>query len=160
MKSVQATKLRRDLYQRLDEIERTKAPVEVLRFGRPVAVLAPVPSIARSRRKPRIDLDAVAEFCAKHDVQAFSLFGSILGDNFGAESDVDVLIDTEGRSLGFHETCRMLDELEALFGRKVDMLTRSAVEAPDMNAHRRASILSTARVLYERSSPVVSEPSP
>jgi predicted nucleotidyltransferase len=159
VKSVQATKLRRDLYLRLDEIERTKAPVEVLRFGRPVAILAPVPSMTRSRRKPRIDLDAVAEFCARHDVRAFSLFGSILGDSFGAESDVDVLIDTEGRSLGFHETCRMLDELEALFGRKVDMLTRGAVEGPDMNAHRRASILSTARLLYERSSRAVSEPS-
>jgi len=97
-----------------------------------------------------IDLDAIAAFCERHELRAFSLFGSILGDEFDEESDVDVLADTEGRSLGFHETCRMLDELEALFGRKVDLLTRSAVESPDMNPHRRESILSTARLIYER----------
>jgi predicted nucleotidyltransferase len=121
-------------------------------------MLAPVPSTVRSRRKPRLDLDAIAEFCDRHEVKAFSLFGSILRDDFGEQSDVDVLIDTGGRELGFHETCRMLDELEALFGRKVDMLTRSAVESPEMNAHRRASILSTARLLYERSAPALDEP--
>jgi predicted nucleotidyltransferase len=142
MQNVQATELRRELYRRLDE---------VLRFGRPVAVLAPAPSRRPTQRKPVIDLDAIAAFCARHGVRAFSLFGSILGDDFNEKSDVDVLIDTEGRSPGFHETCRMLDELEAMFGRKVDLLTRTAVESPDMNAHRRESILSTACLIYERS---------
>jgi hypothetical protein len=151
MKTVQATELRRELYERLDEIERRGAPIEVLRFGRPVAVLSPAASAARrSRRRPLIDLDAIADFCARHEVDAFSLFGSMLRDDFGPESDVDVLIDTGARTFGFHETCRMLDELEAMFGRKVDLLTRNAVEAPEMNAHRRASIVSTARLLYER----------
>jgi predicted nucleotidyltransferase len=150
MKSVQATELRRQLYQRLDEVERRRAPLEVLRFGKPIAVLAPAPSARRSNRRPLIDLDAISDFCVRHGVDAFSLFGSILRDDFGAKSDVDVLIDAGDRALGFHETCRMLDELEAMFGRKVDMLTRSAVASPDMNSHRRASILSTARLLYER----------
>ncbi|HEY6476946.1 MAG TPA: nucleotidyltransferase domain-containing protein [Polyangia bacterium] len=151
MKSMRATELRRQLYQRLDELERRRAPIEVLRFGRPVAVLAPAPSAPQSRRKPLIDLDAIAEFCDRHQIDAFSLFGSILRDDFGPQSDVDVLIDTAGRSPGFHETCRMLDELEAMFGRKVDLLTKSAVESPQMNARRRSSILSTARLLHERS---------
>jgi prevent-host-death family protein len=149
VRSVQATALRRELYNRLDQVARTKAPIEVLRFGRPVAVLAPAPSARPSRRKPTIDLDAIADFCRRYDVDGFSLFGSILRDDFGETSDVDVLLDTP-RSLGFRETCRMLDELEAMFGRKVDMLTRAAVLSPDMNAHRRASILSSARLLYER----------
>jgi uncharacterized protein len=151
VKSLPATELRRELYQRLDEVERNGSPIEIVRFGRPVAILGPAPSRPASRRKPLIDLDAVAAFCRRHGVRAFSLFGSILGDDFDEESDVDVLIDTDGRSLGFRETCRMLDELEALFGRKVDLLTRIAVESPDMNSHRRDSILSTARLIYEQS---------
>ncbi len=151
MKSLQATELRRQLYQRLDEVERRGAPIEVLRFGRPVALLAPAPSGRGTRRRPLLDLDAIADFCDRHQLDAFSLFGSMLRDDFGPESDVDVLIDTAGRTPGFHQTCRMLDELEAMFGRKVDLVTKSAVESPQMNRHRRASILSTARLLYERS---------
>ncbi|HVV50505.1 MAG TPA: nucleotidyltransferase domain-containing protein [Polyangia bacterium] len=150
MRSLKATELRRQLYQQLDEVERRGTPLEVLRFGRPVAVLGPAPSARQTRRKPLIDLDAIAAFCKRHQVDAFSLFGSILRDDFGAQSDVDVLIDTAGRSPSFHETCRMLDELEAMFGRKVDLLTKGAVESPQTNRHRRASILSSARLLYER----------
>ncbi len=149
MRSVPATELRRQLYERLEQVARTRAPIEVLRFGRPVAVLAPAPSARPSRRKPRLDLDAIAEFCRRHDIDGFSLFGSILRDDFDETSDVDVLLDAR-RALGFHETCRMLDDLEAMFGRKVDMLTRAAVESPEMNVHRRESILSSAQRLYER----------
>lgn len=151
METIQATDLRRELYQRLDQVERQGAPIEIVRFGRPVAVLGPAPSNRSSRRKPLIDLDAIAGFCKSHNLRAFWLFGSILGDDFDEESDVDVLVDSDGRPLGFHETCRMLDELESLFGRKVDLLTKTGVESPDMNPHRRNSILSTARLIYERS---------
>jgi predicted nucleotidyltransferase len=149
MRSLPATQLRKELFDRIDQIVRTRVPIEVLRFGRPVAVLAPAPSMPPARRKPPLDLDAIADFCRRYDVDAFSLFGSILRDDFDESSDVDVLLDTR-REPGFHETCRMLDELEAMFGRKVDMLTRRAVESPETNPHRRAHILSSARLIYER----------
>lgn len=148
MKSMQATDLRRDLYRQLELVARDGEAIEISRHGRPLAMLVPSPSPGKGRRKPLIDLDAVAAFCKRHGVRGFYLFGSILTDDFRADSDVDVMLDVAGRKLDFHETCDMLDELEAMFGRKVDMLTKYAVESPEMNRRRRQSILSSARLIH------------
>lgn len=102
----------------------------------------------RRPSSPLIDLDGVVAFCKQHDVRGFYLFGSILTDDFRADSDVDVMVDVAGRELDCHETCDMLDELEAMFGRKVDLITKAAVESPQMNRRRRQSILSTARLIH------------
>jgi prevent-host-death family protein len=152
VKSIQATTLRRELFETLDRLAAEHEPVEIVRFKRPVAVLAPAPSLPASRRKPRIDLDAIAHFCKKHQVKTFALFGSILRDDFDKHSDVDVLVNLDGRHLKFHEECRMLDELELIFGRKVDMVEAASLASPKMNRHRRASIATTAKVAYDATS--------
>lgn len=150
MRVVQATALRKNLYGELKKLSRNPHPVEILRRGKPVAVLSPAVDLVAGNRKPLLDLDAISAFCKKRGVRRFFLFGSILRDDFGRRSDVDVLIDLKaGRPLGFHKTCEMLDDLEAMFGRKVDLLTRDAVESPRMNPHRRASILGSARLIYD-----------
>ena len=152
MKSIQATELRKDLFETLDRLAAEREPVEILRFKRPIAVLAPSPSLPAGKRKPLIDLDAIARFCKKHQVKSFALFGSILRDDFDEHSDVDVLVDLDGRHLKFHEECRMLDELELVFGRKVDMVQAGSLASPKMNRHRRASIATTAKVVYDATS--------
>jgi hypothetical protein len=149
MKTLQATALRKDLYGELKRVRRTRAPVEIQRHGRPIAVLAPCVDAPAGRRKPTIDLDAISSFCKQHRVRKFFLFGSILRDDFDENSDVDVMIDIDGRRLGFHEMCGMLDELEVMFGRRVDMLTKQSIDSPEMNPHRRESIASSARLLFE-----------
>lgn len=145
---MQATDLRRDLYRQLERVAADRVPVEISRHGRPLAMLVPTPQSATGKRKPLIDLDAIAGFCKSHDVRGFYLFGSILTDEFDAHSDVDVMIDVGGRTLDFRETCAMLDELEAIFGRRVDLVTKHAVESRDMNRHRRKSILASARLIH------------
>jgi predicted nucleotidyltransferase len=65
--------------------------------------------------------------------------------------DVDVLVDTCGRHLSFKEECRMLDSLEAMFGRKVDLMTKDALESM-MNPYLKASISSTARLVHSNHS--------
>ena len=150
VKALRATALRKGLYGILDQIEATRSPIEILRHGRPVAILAPSAQVRADRRKPALDLDSLQAFCKKHRIKAFSLFGSILREDFDADSDVDVLVDTDGRRPGFHQTCAMLDDLEAMFGRKVDLTTKAALDSPAVNAHRRASISSTARLVYQR----------
>jgi predicted nucleotidyltransferase len=149
MKSMQATDLRRDLFATLDRLARDCEPVEILRFKRTIAVLAAAPSLPASKRKPLIDLDAIFHFCKKHHVRSLALFGSILRDDFDEKSDVDVLVDLDGHRLRFHEECRMLDELEIIFGRKVDMVQAESLASPKMNPHRRASIATTAKVVYD-----------
>jgi predicted nucleotidyltransferase len=149
VRSIQATTLRRELFETLDRLAVEHAPVEIVRFKRSVAILAPAPSLPASRRKPLIDLDAIAHFCKKHRAKTFALFGSILRNDFDEHSDVDVVVDLDGRHLKFHEECRMLDELEFIFGRKVDMVLAESLASSKMNRHRRASIATTAKVVYD-----------
>jgi predicted nucleotidyltransferase len=97
--------------------------------------------------QPRIPIDreALSRFCEKWGIVRLELFGSVLRDDFGPESDVDVLITLEpGREFetGF-ELVEMQWELEALFGRKVDVLTRRSVER-SYNTVRSESVLAGA----------------
>ena len=71
-----------------------------------------------------------------------------LGDDFGPESDVDVLLSfEEGETWSLLDLVAMKLDLEAVFGRTVDVMTRAAVEKSP-NWVRRASILSTAQPVY------------
>jgi uncharacterized protein len=74
---------------------------------------------------PKIALDRqrVADFCRRHHVRRLALFGSVLRDDFGPDSDVDVLVEFEpGNTPGF-AMVNLEDELSALVGRKVDLHT-------------------------------------
>lgn len=89
--------------------------------------------------------DRIAEFCRRWRVAEFSLFGSVLRDDFGPESDVDVLVAFEpGRSTTLEEWLDMLDELKAIFGREVDLVERRLVTNP----FRRHHILNNRHVIY------------
>jgi hypothetical protein len=70
MKTVQATELRRDLYNTLDELASSREPVQVVRFKQPVAVVVPSPDLPASRRKPHLDLDAISSCLCGLDAPA------------------------------------------------------------------------------------------
>ena len=96
----------------------------------------------------RFDSDRLREFCTRWKITELALFGSVLRDDFGPESDVDVLVAfaPEARwTLLDH--VRMRYELADLFGRDVDLVTRRAVER-SANYLRRREILSSAKVVY------------
>lgn len=68
--------------------------------------------------------EVITDFCRRHHIHKLSLFGSVLRDDFGPDSDVDVLVEFEpGETPGFFEYVGMELELTELFGRKVDLLT-------------------------------------
>ena len=69
--------------------------------------------------------DRIADFCRRHHIRRLSLFGSVLRDDFGPASDVDVLVEfEEGKAPGLIRLAGMELELsEMLGGRKVDMNT-------------------------------------
>jgi len=71
------------------------------------------------------DRESVARFCRNHHIRRLSLFGSVLRDDFGPESDVDLLVEFEpGREPGLIRLSGMELEISPLFGgRKVDMRT-------------------------------------
>jgi predicted nucleotidyltransferase len=94
---------------------------------------------------PTSVLDAIPDFCRRWRVREFSLFGSVLREEFGPTSDVDVLLDFDpGAFWGIDEWIAMRDELEALFGRRVDVVSRASLRNP----FRRHEILRTRRVLH------------
>jgi len=95
-----------------------------------------------------IDRAQIAGFCRKWQVLEFALFGSVLRDDFGTNSDVDVLVTFQAdahRTL--FELVQMQEELVRLFDRQVDLLTRQSVER-SRNPIRREAILSSLEVVH------------
>lgn len=88
---------------------------------------------------------AIESFCRKWHVREFSLFGSVLRDDFRAESDVDILVSFEEDSgISLWDMAAMVLELEALFGRKVDLVEKEGLHNP----YRRRAILSNREIVY------------
>jgi len=92
-----------------------------------------------------IPMDKIRDFCRRWKITEFSLFGSVLRDDFRPDSDVDVMISFE-ESAGWdlYDIVDMKEELKALFSREVDLVEKGAIRNP----FRRHSILTTKEVLY------------
>ena len=101
-------------------------------------------------RARNVDLseEEISVFCRRWRISEFALFGSVLRDDFDAESDLDILVafapDADWSLL---DHVQMEQELEALLDRKVDLLSRRSVER-SRNWLRRKEILDTAEVVY------------
>ena len=91
---------------------------------------------------PKAQLSA---FCAANGIRWLAIFGSALREDFGPESDVDVLVEFEpGRVPGLLGVAGMELELSKLFsGRKVDLRTRE-----DLSPYFRQEVLDAAEVQY------------
>ena len=75
---------------------------------------------------PQIAIDRVAvkDFCERHHVARLALFGSVLRDDFDADSDVDVLVEFEPDHVPGLNFVSMERELSGLLqGRRVDLVT-------------------------------------
>ena len=75
--------------------------------------------------RSQIDIpeDKIADFCRRNNIRKLSLFGSVLRDDFGPESDVDVLVEFEpGRTPGLAYFA-IQEELSEILKRPVDLST-------------------------------------
>lgn len=100
--------------------------------------------------EPRIPIDRekIAAFCKKWSIVEFSLFGSVLTDEFRPDSDVDVMVEfAEGTWRTLADLDEMEEELSAIIGRRVDLSTKLSVKLMQ-NRTRRNSILQGTRVFY------------
>lgn len=99
------------------------------------------------RKKDRIELpqDKIASFCKKHHIRKLSLFGSVLRDDLGPGSDIDILVEFEpGKAPSFFRLFDMEEELSAILGgRKVDIRTPE-----DLSRYFRDRVLAAAVVQY------------
>lgn len=95
-----------------------------------------------------IPREKIEGFCRRWRIVELALFGSALREDFGPDSDVDVLVrfDPEARHTLF-DMVRMQDELEVILGREIDLVERTAIER-SRNYIRRKAILGSAEVIY------------
>jgi predicted nucleotidyltransferase len=92
-----------------------------------------------------IDKPALADFCKRWRLSELALFGSVLTDEFGPQSDVDVLVTfSPDADWSLFELVDMSAELEGMFGRRVDLVDSRGLRNP----FRRHSIQSSKRVVH------------
>jgi predicted nucleotidyltransferase len=95
-----------------------------------------------------VSRDKVAEFCRRWKITEFAFFGSVLRDDFRPDSDIDVLVTfAPDASWRFYDLISMKEELEAMFGRPVDLLEKRLIEGSE-NYIRRKHILSHMETIY------------
>ncbi len=87
----------------------------------------------------------IAAFCKRWKISEFSLFGSVLRNDFRPDSDVDVLVSfMQEAKWSLWDLIEMQEQLEKMFGRKVDLVEKEALRNP----YRRHSILNGREIFY------------
>jgi uncharacterized protein len=87
---------------------------------------------------------AIEAFCTRHDITRLSFFGSVLRDDFGPDSDVDVLVEFDpDRQVTLFDLTRMENELSRLLGRRVDLR-----EPQELSPYFRNEVVANAEVQY------------
>jgi len=88
--------------------------------------------------------EQIADLCRRYAIQRLAVFGSALRDDFGPQSDVDVLVEFRPDAhIGFLNLCKMQRELSALLRRSVDLVPQDGLK-PVI----RDEILSSAKEIY------------
>ena len=91
-----------------------------------------------------VDAEAIRQFCLKNNVVELSLFGSVVREDFGPDSDVDVLVEfAPGRAASLFRLVNMQEELSAVFGRRADLVSKRG-----LSRHLRERILRSREVVY------------
>jgi hypothetical protein len=89
--------------------------------------------------------EMIESFCRRYGVVELALFGSVLRDDFGPDSDIDVMLTfAPGHGFTFDNTPEIYEELEEIFGRPVDVIEKGSITNP----FRRASIMKSYQVVY------------
>ncbi len=99
---------------------------------------------------PRLNItdEQLAAFCRRWKIVRFWLFGSVLRDDFRPDSDIDVMVEFEDDAKWtLFDFVYIRDDLMALVGREVDLLTRRGVE-DSRNPYRKKAILTSAEMVY------------
>ncbi len=97
--------------------------------------------------EPRIPVprERVEAFCRAWGVSEFSLYGSVLRDDFGPDSDVNVMLEfTSGCGFTFENTPELVRQLEQMFGRTVNVVEKCRIT----NKRLRESIMACRRVVH------------
>jgi uncharacterized protein len=91
-----------------------------------------------------VDENKLTDLCRRYDVRELSLFGSAVRGGMQPGSDIDVMVEFDsGARIGLIKFESLSEDLEALVGRKVDLVTKRSLKA-----WIRPHVLKEARVVY------------
>ena len=93
--------------------------------------------------------DELAEICRRHHVKRLEVFGSVAVGDFNHEkSDIDFLVDYQLLPPSQHADAYfgLLEDLQSIFGRSVDLVEDKAIDNP----YFRASVDETRQPVYGR----------
>lgn len=96
--------------------------------------------------KIKIDIsgEKLARFCKRNHIRKLSIFGSALRENFGPDSDIDLLVEFDPDNIpGLIRLAGMENELSEILGRKVDIRT-----AQDLSRYFRQDVIKSSEVQY------------
>ena len=94
-----------------------------------------------------LPMEDIVAFCQRWKISEFAVFGSVLREDFGPDSDVDVLVTFAPDAEAVPDRQKMRDELARILGHPVDVMYRRVIEH-DPNYLLRKSILNSTRVIY------------
>lgn len=91
-----------------------------------------------------IDRHAIGEFCRRRPIRKLAIFGSVLRDDFRADSDIDLSVEFEPDAVvGLRDLAEMELELSGLLGHKVDLRTPA-----ELSRYFRQRVMDSAETLY------------
>ena len=100
-----------------------------------------------TRHGIKVDRERIADFCMRNRIRRLSLFGSFVRDDFGPDSEIDVLVEfAPDARVGFFKLFDLEQQLsEMLGGRKVEINTPNS-----LSKYLREDVLAEAEVQYEQ----------
>ena len=91
-----------------------------------------------------IDQERLGDLCRRHDVARLSLFGSVMRQDFGPQSDVDVLVEfAPSAQIGLLDLARFQLELSELLARDVHVSTPGS-----LSRYFRQDVMNSAVPVY------------
>ena len=95
---------------------------------------------------PKIDIDhrRLEQLCQKYGIRRLALFGSVIRDDFGDDSDIDILVEFQPEAKVGLSFFSLQKELSVLLGRQVDLSTPGF-----LSARIRDKVAGEARPVYE-----------
>ncbi len=91
-----------------------------------------------------VPTEEIARYCRENGIARLRAFGSVLRDDFGPDSDVDLLVAFEpDAGIGLFDYVRIKDELSELIGRQVDLVSEKGI-----SKYIRDEVFAEAEVLY------------
>jgi uncharacterized protein len=98
-----------------------------------------------AHKRLRLSAQQIADFCRRWQIAELSAFGSVLRNDFGTDSDIDLMIAfLPGAAWSLMDWVQMRDELQTMLDRRVDLVEKRAIRNP----FRRHSILNSSQVIY------------